>query len=468
MVTTTHVPEKARLTSAVGAAPEAVRSGPSPLGPPLRRSARRLWVLGCLASAVWAGCFPIVSDLRPEQSWGLIACVGYLLAAAAAAFAPARFALRLTAGLALLGAVLVPLVVMLAQGWAQSEVQVVQYSATQLLHTGSPYIPNARHVIQYNPYLPAMALFGLPRALLGTHGTALRVLGDARIWFLLSFVGCLIPAWRLLRPATTSTGSAATRSRGWLALAAVTASPLVALSVAVSGVDLPLIGCCLLGLAYAGRGHALRAGLVIALACALKWTAWPAFPVALLLLQYRYGLRATLRCAAATLAAATALILPFVLVTPGAVLEQVIRFPLGLSKMRTPANSPLPGHLLAELGPGGRVASLVLLGLGGVAVALWLLLRPPAGPVQAADRLAAGVAVAFLLAPAGRFGYLDLPVLLLLWPRLATGSLRTGPRTRTRAGRRPRPGRGPEPVAESASGRLGIVSQEDVVEAADS
>ena len=139
MVTTTHVPEKARLTSAVGAAPEAVRSGPSPLGPPLRRSARRLWVLGCLASAVWAGCFPIVSDLRPEQSWGLIACVGYLLAAAAAAFAPARFALRLTAGLALLGAVLVPLVVMLAQGWAQSEVQVVQYSATQLLHTGSPY-----------------------------------------------------------------------------------------------------------------------------------------------------------------------------------------------------------------------------------------------------------------------------------------------------------------------------------------
>ena len=452
MVTTTHVPEAARLTSAVGPNPSrSARPRSVPSGSGLR--SRRLWVLGCLACAVWAGCFPIVSDLRPEQSWGLIACAGYLLAAAAAAFAPARLAPRLTAGLAVLGAVLVPLLVMLAQSWAQSEVQVVQNSAVQLLRTGSPYLPAPRHVIQYDPYLPAMALFGLPHALLGTHGTVQRVLGDARVWFLLAFVGTAIPAWRLMRPtgrsgAARSTGpSSAARSNGWLALAALTASPLVALSVAVSGVDLPLIGCCLLGLACAGRGHAVRAGLVIALACALKWTAWPALPVALLLLQYRYGLRATLRCAVTGLVAATALILPFVLVTPGAVVEQVVRFPLGLSAMRTPADSPLPGHLLAELGPGGRVASLVLLGLGGLAVALWLLLRPPGCAVQAADRLAAGVGVAFLLAPAGRFGYLDLPVLLMLWPRLATGSLRTA--------RRP-------------AGRRGIVSQEDVVVAVDS
>jgi len=475
MVTTTHVPEAARLTSAVS--PDSSR--PDPLGSPRpSRRSRRLWVLGCLACAVWAGCFPILSNLVPEQNWGLIACVGYLLAAAAAAFAPARLAPRLAAGLALLGAALVPLAVMLAQHWAQSEVQVVQYSAERLLRTGSPYIPDPHRVTQYNPYLPAMALFGLPRALLGTHSTVLRFIGDARVWFLLAFVGSVIPAWRLLRPTgetgqtgqtgqtgpTGQTGSAAAaaRSNGWLALAAVTASPLIALSVAVSGVDLPLIGCCLLGLACAGRGHARRAGLVIALACALKWTAWPALPVALLLLQNRYGWRAALRCAVAGLAAAGALILPSVLVTPGAVLEQVIRFPLGLSPMRTPANSPLPGHLLAELGSGGRLASLVLLGLGGLGVALWLLLRPPGSATQAADRLAAGVAVAFLLAPAGRFGYLDLPVLLVLWPRLAACSLRAVPE-------RALPERGAlERAAANAPERSGIVSQEDVVVAVDS
>jgi len=458
MVTTTHVPEAARPTTAVSPDPHDAERDPSSADPARpARPQRLLWVLGCLVCAVWAGCFPILSDLRPEQNWGLIAFVGYLLATGAAAFAPLRLVPRLAVGIALLGAVLVPLPVMLAHGWAQSEVQVVQHSATQLLHTGSPYIPHPRRVTQYDPYLPAMALFGLPRALLGTHGALPRFLGDARLWFLASFVGCLLTSWRLLRPRTPGAG----RSGGPLALAAVTASPLVALSAAVSGVDLPLIGCCLLGLAYAGRGHALRAGLVIALACALKWTAWPAFPVALLLLQYRYGPRRALRCAVTAAAAAGALILPFALVTPGAVLEQVVRFPLGLSHMRTPANSPLPGHLLAELGPGGRAASLVLLGLGGVAVALWLLLRPPAGVVQAADRLAAGVAVAFLLAPAGRFGYLDLPLLLLLWPRLAIGSFR--------AAAEPKPGLRPVPERErEQSGRAGIVSQEDVVVAVDS
>jgi phosphatidylinositol alpha-1,6-mannosyltransferase len=97
----------------------------------------------------------------------------------------------------------------------------------------------------------------------------------------------------------------------------------------------------------------------------------------------------------------------------------VVRFPLGLSKVRTPAGSPLPGHILAQLGPTGRMASLVLFGLSGLAVCVWLLVRPPRDARSACDRLAIGVALAFLLAPAGRFGYLQLPVLLAMWPRLA-------------------------------------------------
>lgn len=73
--------------------------------------------------------------------------------------------------------------------------------------------------------------------------------------------------------------------------------------------------------------------------------------------------------------------------------------------------------MLAELGSWGWYLTTALLVLGGLAVALSLLLRPPRTLVAAADRLAIGLTTAFLLAPAGRFGYLALPVLLALWSR---------------------------------------------------
>ncbi|MFD0278680.1 hypothetical protein ACFVHB_32895, partial [Kitasatospora sp. NPDC127111] len=63
--------------------------------------------------------------------------------------------------------------------------------------------------------------------------------------------------------------------------------------------------------------------------------------------------------------------------------------------------------------------SLALMTVGGLGVAIWLLARPPVSAIAAADLLAAGLAIAFMLAPAGRFGYLALPVVLVIWPRLA-------------------------------------------------
>src|SRR4029077_2516230 len=50
-----------------------------------------------------------------------------------------------------------------------------------LLHHGSPYLPLAQLAhggwLAYNPYLPVMAVFGLPKAL-GLPG----ILGDPRPW----------------------------------------------------------------------------------------------------------------------------------------------------------------------------------------------------------------------------------------------------------------------------------------------
>ncbi|GAA1985466.1 glycosyltransferase 87 family protein [Kitasatospora viridis] len=392
---------------------------PRPPGPAWARWADRaaglgrrrpVQLLACLVAAGWAGGFPLVSRLANQRLWGETAAPAYLLAGLAVLLLPRWAAGRAAALITLGGAVLLPLTLLAVQRRAQSEVGVVERAAALLLHTGTPYLPDPVAVTDFNPYLPAMALFGLPRALLGTGGPAALLLGDARVWFAAAFLGCLAVSWRLLSP---------DRASPLLPLALLTGSPLIALSLTVGGVDLPLIGVCCLALALAARGRPLAAGLVLALACTLKWTAWPALPVALLLLRRRHGNRAALRTAAVTVALAAAVILPFALSRPQDLRLQVVRYPLGLTPVRTPAGSPLPGKLIADLGPAGHSAALLLILAGCLAVAGWALRRPPAGAAAAADRLAAGLTTAFLLAPAGRFGYLALPAVLVCWPRLA-------------------------------------------------
>ncbi|MET8702417.1 glycosyltransferase 87 family protein [Kitasatospora sp. NPDC004723] len=381
------------------------------LNPPGLVAHRGVQLLGCLAATAWAAGFPLVSDLPNQRLWGTLAAPAYLLAGLLCLVLPRRFAARAGAAAALLGAVLVPLVLLVLQGRHQSEVMVVERSAHLLFTTGSPYLPHPVTVTDYNPYLPAMSLFGVPHALLGEGSAAARLAGDARIWFALAFVACLLASWRLLRP---------TRDRApLLPLTVLTASPLVALALVGGGVDLPLIGLCCLAMALAERDRTIAAGLVLALAGTLKWTVWPALPVAVLLLWRLYGRRPAARAGLTALGAASAVMVPYVLARAEELREQVVRFPLGLTAIQTPAGSPLPGKVLAGFGPSGHIASLVLLTVGGLGVTVWLLARPPVSAIAGADLLAAGLAIAFMLAPAGRFGYLALPAVLVIWPRLA-------------------------------------------------
>ncbi|MEV7775329.1 glycosyltransferase family 87 protein [Kitasatospora sp. NPDC086791] len=389
---------------------------PDRLNPARLASTRTVQLFGCLIAAGWAAAFPLVSDLPNQRQWGLIAAPAYALAGLLCLTLPGRFAARTAAAVALVGAVLLPLGLLALHGRHQSEVMVVERSAHLLLTTGDAYLPHPVVVTDYNPYLPAMALFGLPRQLLGDSTAFTRVAGDARIWFALTFFACLLGAWRLLRPAHPGTGDP---RAPLLPLAVLTASPLIALALAVGGVDLPLIGVCCLAMALAERNRPVGAGLVLALACTLKWTAWPALPVAVLLLWRLYGRRPAARTALIGIGVSAAVILPAALTQADALREQVVRFPLGLTAIRTPAGSPLPGKVLAGFGPTGHSISLALMTVALVGVAIWLLARPPVSAIAAADLLAAGLAIAFMLAPAGRFGYLALPVVLVIWPRLA-------------------------------------------------
>ncbi|MFB8241852.1 glycosyltransferase 87 family protein [Kitasatospora purpeofusca] len=387
-----------------------------------------------MLAAGWAGAFPVVSGLVPHRSWGLCAAAGYLAAAVAVFVLPRRWARAGSVAVALLGAVLVPLFVLVVGGQGQSEVAVIERSGELLLRHGTPYLAEPRTVEEYTPYLPGMALFGLPRALFGADGWPARVAGDARLWCAAAFLGCLAAAAlptrsRPGRPGVTATAAAVRPGMlpavlpavlpGMLPVAALVASPVVALPLCVSGVDLPLTGLCVLALALAGRARPVAAGWALALACALKWTAWPAVAVVVALLAATAGRRAALRAAVTAAVGTAVLVLPSALRSPGPLLRQVFAFPTGRGDLPTPAGSPLPGRLLADLGPAGWYAAVALLLLAGAAVARSLVLRPPPDTRAAADRLALGLALAFLLAPAGRFGYLALPALLALLPRLA-------------------------------------------------
>ncbi|ALU96520.1 hypothetical protein WQO_26230 [Streptomyces globisporus C-1027] len=371
--------------------------------PPLLGGA--CWWALCAAAALGLA---VCSSLGPHRVWGATAALGYL----AAALLAARGRSPRTAGaVAVAGAVLLPLLWLLAVDRAQLEVRVVARSAGLLLAEGTPYLQHPVVPEDFNPYLPGMAVFGLPEAVAGPGP-----LTDPRLWLGAAFLG----AFAFALPA----GSRSAPLR-WIA-----ACPLVALPLAVGGVDLPVAGLMCLGLALAGRGRAGAAGLVLGVAAALKWTAWPAIPVVLALLAVsprstgRPGDRgegrppadrAAARCGLVALLTAAALVLPAALRDPGAFRAHVVDFPLGLTDAVSSAASPLPGHLLATHVPGGRTLALLLLGVSALLLALSLLLRPPATTADAAARLALGLLLATAFMPASRFGYLVHPLVLAVW-----------------------------------------------------
>jgi hypothetical protein len=373
--------------------------------------------LGC---AVFALALAAVTTLPAHRVWGLCAAAGYTTAAVLAGRSPVAWG-RGAAIAAAAGSVVVPLAVLMVLGTAQSEVGVVEHSARLLLDTGSPYTPHPVAVGDFNPYLPGMAVFGLPHALLGD-----TPLADARLWFAAVFLGSMALAARYAgdgrhtpAPAPSSDAPRAPGSlppaRAALLLAGF---PAVALPVAVGGVDLPVIGLMCLALALAGRrGSGTAAGVAMGAAAALKWTAWPLLPVALALLLVTAGRRAALRAAVTALLVAAVAVVPSALADPHAFVEHVVLFPLGAAGTGSPAASPLPGYLLATYVPGGHTLAVAALAVSALAVGARLLVRPPRTVLAAADRLALGLGLAMCLMPATRFGYLVYPLVLVTWFR---------------------------------------------------
>src|SRR5207244_3115594 len=165
----------------------------------------------------------------------------------------------------------------------------------------------------------------------------------------------------------------------------------------------------------------VSSGVAVGVACDLKSTAWLAIPVMAAMFAARDGARAAgrfLAASAVTAAVLIAALAPAALVSlrgADALVQNSVLFPLGLTRYKTPAESLLPGHLLATMGTAGHVVSVGLLLAVGLGIAISLLVRPPRDLTAAAWRLAIGLALMFLLGPQVRFGYFLYPLGLIGW-----------------------------------------------------
>jgi hypothetical protein len=364
-------------------------------------------------STVYAGLVAVFSADSVHRLWGVMAACGYLLALVVGLAWRKPRGTDLALALSFAGGLVVPLAWMAAHAIEQPEVGVVIQSGKSLLHHGTPYAPVAalastHNPNAYNPYLPAMALFGLPSAIFGSG-----VLTDPRIWFGVVF---LVVFWFALRR-----GGAQDPVRWTLLMAG---SPVIALELAIGGTDVPMVAFLCLGFAFLWQPHPVLAGLALGIGSAMKDTAWPAAVVALALLAVTAGKRAAGAFAVTVLAVVAVCVGPFA-VPPRSLVENTILFPLGLAHITSQAVSPLPGHLIAQTGHLGHTIVVAALVAVGVAVAVLLVFRPPRTVPRAVILLAGAMTLMFVLAPSTRFGYFIYPATLAIW-LLATVAGRSG------------------------------------------
>ena len=395
------------------------------------------------AFGVYAVVAAILSAGR-DQVWAVWAACGYAMALLMLWRWPGRTGAAVGASVAL--AVVAPLLWLSTAYPLETGMVVIDRAATLLLHHGSPYLTATQITSwsSYNPYLPVMTLFGVPSAA-GLKATGLGGLaGNPGVWLAL---GTLVPLAAAFWIAAPHRHCPACRRYALLATGIAVASPVIGLNLAVITTDPPVLALMLLslalacapsgpgraGLAGAARSGAVTSGVALGVACDLKSTAWLAVPVMAAMFASRDGARAAGRFLAASVITAVVLIAaldPAALFKPAAaaaLVQNSVLFPLGLTHDKTPAESLLPGHLLAAMGTAGHVISVGLLLAAALGIAVSLVIRPPRDVPAAARRVALGLALMFLLGPDVRFGYFIYPLGLLGWLALTKQTANPGP-----------------------------------------
>jgi len=386
------------------------------------------------ALAVFAAVTAAGSGIPSHRNWGAIAAPGYaggVVLALAGYFAVRHFGhavrrpIRLgVLALVTLTAVLLPMLLLVGlraageTGTSVGEVPVIEASGGRLLGSGSPYADLAELAVAhsthaYYPYLPAMALFGLPRAVVGASAVT-----DVRVVFLLASVVLLAVAFALRR------WSQPPSIRG---LQLLLLTPLLALPVATGGDDVPVLALLILGFVLAERRAVGWAGAAVGVAAAMKLTAWPVIAVLAVALVVVLGWRPAARFVGTAALVVAGFVVPYLVADPDRLVEHLFRFPFGMTELRTPAASPMLGYWIERAGPYGHQAALGLLLVAGALFVGYLVRRPPRSVPSAALLASVGLSLAFVLAPSTRFGYFVYPVVLGAWWLTARAPARPSP-----------------------------------------
>ena len=310
---------------------------------------------------------------------------------------------------------------------AQSEVAVIERAGDRLMSGHDLYLRNPTSVgvsphsdnksidaSSYFPYFPTMALFGILNS-----SSLPPEFGDAR--FLFSLFTLLVSIYAIGQFDIPFSGKARI-FQIFLVL------PLGTLPLVTGGDDLPVLAMMLLGLILAARGKPLSSGLVMGIASTLKFTSWPLVFLACFVLRDKNDKTSYKKFLAMVLVVLVPVLFIGILPNSQAFVTNVIRFPLGISKISSPAASPLLGQVLVSIFPSEKKNITYLLLLIGVllVVAAFYKYRPKS--VADAAKFAAFVMfLATILAPATRFGYLIYPVNLFVWGYFLSPNTRKNP-----------------------------------------
>jgi hypothetical protein len=323
------------------------------------------------------------------------------------------------------GALAVPLgmeVLWRFDGTAGSHVQpegpTVEVGGQDLVKGQDPYrkIVYLHHPVKYHapgepdtpgflPYLPLMAVLGIPSDIWPNNG-----LSDARIFFCVTTLAAAAVALYLCR---------ANGRRKFRALQALIILPLASLPLATGGDDIPVVAFLLLAMVLAQRRQPFASGIVLGIASAMKFTAWPLALIALFAARNRKGERKPLTMLAGLLVVAIPTIFPFALRGPIALIDDVVLFPLGLSAIPSTAASALPGHELVLAFPAlSRILPVSVGFILTLILARYLYKHRPSTVAQVCNITAVVMCALILLAPNPRVGYLLYPINFFVWAYL--------------------------------------------------
>jgi Glycosyltransferase family 87 len=386
-------------------------------------------------AAMFALLSGLLAGLASYRLWGWIALGPYLVAAGASVLLARRRRTHASRGngahqwgparvwiflVVLMGATLVPLAAEIslrsdgvATGHVQPEVLVIDQASVRLADGKDPYhaivedgrvkstVPGEPVYESFFPYLPVMAVFGLPSS---THEPVR--LTDTRIVF--SVVTLLVVGIALLLLRGPP-------ERTMRTLQFLTVLPTAALPLATGGDDMPVVAFLLLAIVLAQRRRPGWSGFVLGIVSSMKFTAWPLAALALFAARDREGRRAPGRMLLGMLVVAGPVVTPFALSNVRAFFDNVILFPLGMAGVTSPASSNLPGHILVKEVPWAHTLLAVAAVVLGALLVHHLVRRPPSTAAAVCTLAGWVMLVAICLAPATRVGYLLYPANFFVW-----------------------------------------------------